>query len=160
MESILIRVGRLRRDCNWEGSSFLYQDFQQPNLPVMIHTANFDSEEMVSIVSDPHPPAEAIYTDGSLLEDETCCIAFCDIQNNVKIHQWTAKLSQHNSVFQAETLTIKEAINWTNSKGISTSIWSDSQSALRAISSFKSSNPLIQKTKQALLQNHQCNLSG
>ncbi|GBN00715.1 Putative protein in type-1 retrotransposable element R1DM [Araneus ventricosus] len=25
MESILVRVGRLRKDCNWEGSSFLYQ---------------------------------------------------------------------------------------------------------------------------------------
>ncbi|GBL98021.1 hypothetical protein AVEN_126908-1 [Araneus ventricosus] len=48
---------------------------------------------------------------------------------------------------------IKEAINWANSKGISTSIWSDSESALRAISSFKSSNPLVQEAQQALLQN-------
>ncbi|GBM95702.1 hypothetical protein AVEN_93190-1 [Araneus ventricosus] len=59
-------------------------------------------------------------------------------------------LVPHNTVFQAETLAIKEAINWANSKEISTSSWSDSESALRAISSFKSSNSLIQ---QALLQN-------
>ncbi|GBL93602.1 hypothetical protein AVEN_240889-1, partial [Araneus ventricosus] len=109
MESILVRVGRLRRDCNWEGSSFLYQDFQQPNPPLIIHPANFDLEDRVSIVSDPHPPAEAIYTDGSHLEGETGC-AFCVIQNNVQIHQWTAKLNPHNTVFQAETLAIKEAI--------------------------------------------------
>ncbi|GBL72607.1 hypothetical protein AVEN_127869-1 [Araneus ventricosus] len=102
--------------------------------------------------SDPHPPSEAIYTDGSHLEGETGC-AFCVIQNNVQIHQWTAKLSPHNSVFQVEILAIKEAINWASSKGISVSIWSDSESALRAISSFKSSNPLIEGTQQDLLQN-------
>ncbi|GBN71596.1 hypothetical protein AVEN_5815-1 [Araneus ventricosus] len=38
-------------------------------------------------------------------------------------------------------------------KGISTSIWSDSESAVRAVSSFKSSNSLVQETQQALLQN-------
>ncbi|GBN75773.1 hypothetical protein AVEN_259212-1 [Araneus ventricosus] len=152
MESILVRVSRLRRDCNWEGSRFLYQDFQQRNPPLIIHPANFDLEDRISIVSDPHPPDEAIYTDGSHLEAETGC-AFYVIQNNIQIHQWTAKLSPHNTVFQAETLAIKEAINWTNPKGISTSIWSDSESALRAISSFKSSSPLIQKTQQAFLQN-------
>ncbi|GBM28085.1 hypothetical protein AVEN_66569-1 [Araneus ventricosus] len=152
MESILVRVGRLRSDCNWEGSSFLYQDFQQPNPPLIIHRAIFDLEDRVSIVSDPHTPAEAIYTDGSHLEGETGC-AFCVIQNNVQIQQWTAKLNPHNTVFQAETVAITEAINWANSKGISTSIWSDSESALRAISSYKSSNPLIQETQQALLHN-------
>ncbi|GBM02008.1 hypothetical protein AVEN_269599-1 [Araneus ventricosus] len=54
MEPILLRVGRLRRDCNWEGSSVLYQDFQQPNPHLIIHPANFDLEDRVSIVSDPH----------------------------------------------------------------------------------------------------------
>ncbi|GBL99971.1 hypothetical protein AVEN_19448-1 [Araneus ventricosus] len=118
MKSILVRVGHLRRDCNWEGSGFLYQDFQQSNPPLIIHPATFDLEDRVSIVSDLHSPAKAIYTDGSHLEGETGC-AFCVIQNNFQIHQWTAKLSPHNTVFQAETLTIKEAINWANSKGIS-----------------------------------------
>ncbi|GBM22999.1 hypothetical protein AVEN_226536-1 [Araneus ventricosus] len=64
-----------------------------------------------------------------------------------------AKLSPHNTFFQAENLAIKEAINWANSKGISTSIWSDSESALRANSSCKNSNSLIQETQQDLLQN-------
>ncbi|GBM91660.1 hypothetical protein AVEN_4782-1 [Araneus ventricosus] len=90
---------------------------------------------------------EDIYTDCSHLEDETGCV-FCVIQNNFQIHQWTPKLSPHNTVFQTETLAIKEAINWANSKGIPTSIWSVSESALRAISSFKSSNSLIQETQQ------------
>ncbi|GBM28524.1 hypothetical protein AVEN_70125-1 [Araneus ventricosus] len=134
MESILVREGRLLRDCNWEGSSFLYQDFQQPNPPFIIHPANFDLEE-VSIVSDLHPPDEAIYTDGSHLEGEIGC-AFYAIRNNVQILQCTAKLSPHNTVFQAETSAITEAINWANSKEISTSIWSDSESAFRAIPSF------------------------
>ncbi|GBM67369.1 hypothetical protein AVEN_133189-1 [Araneus ventricosus] len=86
MESILVRVDRLRRDCHWEGSSFLCQDFQQPNPPIIIHPANFDLQDRISIVSDPHPPAEAIYTDGSYLEGEKGC-AFCVIQNNIQIHQ-------------------------------------------------------------------------
>ncbi|GBM82924.1 hypothetical protein AVEN_78412-1, partial [Araneus ventricosus] len=102
--------------------------------------------------SHPHAPSEAIHTDGSHIEGETGC-AFCVIQNNVQIHQWTAKLSPHNTVFQAHTVAIKEAINWTNSKGISTSIWSDSESALKAISSSKIPNPPIQETQQALLKN-------
>ncbi|GBN94272.1 hypothetical protein AVEN_127583-1 [Araneus ventricosus] len=64
MESILVSVGRLRSGCNWEGSSILFQDFQQPNSPLIIHPAKFDLEDRVSIVSDPHLPTEAIYTDG------------------------------------------------------------------------------------------------
>ncbi|GBL87341.1 hypothetical protein AVEN_270586-1 [Araneus ventricosus] len=40
MESILFKVGRSRRDCNWEGSNILYQDFQQPNPPLIIHSSN------------------------------------------------------------------------------------------------------------------------
>ncbi|GBL54199.1 hypothetical protein AVEN_40706-1 [Araneus ventricosus] len=75
------------------------------------YTANFDLEDRVSIVSDSHPPAETIYTDSSHLEVETGYV-FCVSQNNVQTHQWAGKLSPHNTVFQAETLTIKEAINW------------------------------------------------
>ncbi|GBM59509.1 hypothetical protein AVEN_70482-1 [Araneus ventricosus] len=101
---------------------------------------------MVSIVCDTHSPAEDIYTNGPHLEGETGC-AFCVIQNNVQIHQWTAKLSPHNTVFQAEILALKEAINWAKSKRISTSIWNNSESALRTISSFKCSNPLIPETQ-------------
>ncbi|GBM66805.1 hypothetical protein AVEN_273948-1 [Araneus ventricosus] len=65
----------------------------------------------------------------------------------------TSKQSPYNIVFRAQTIAIKEAINWDNSKGISTSIWSDSKSALKAISSFKSYKPLFQETQQALFQN-------
>ncbi|GBM39548.1 hypothetical protein AVEN_52906-1 [Araneus ventricosus] len=137
-----LQLGRLK---------LLYQDFQQPNPPFIIHAANFDLEDRVSIVSDPHPPAEAIYTDSSHPEGKAGC-AFCVIQNNVQIHQWTTTLSPHNTEFQAETLAIKKDINWASSKGISISIWSDSDSALRGIFCFKRSNPLIQETKQALLQ--------
>ncbi|GBM22193.1 hypothetical protein AVEN_190840-1 [Araneus ventricosus] len=86
MESILVRLGRLGRDCNWEGSDFLYQDFNQPYPPNIIQPAHFDLEDRVSIVSDPLPSHEAIYTDGSHLEGETGC-AFCVIQNNFQIHQ-------------------------------------------------------------------------
>ncbi|GBM35754.1 hypothetical protein AVEN_108954-1 [Araneus ventricosus] len=145
IESILVRKGHLHRHRNWEGSNILCQEFQKPNPPLIINPANFDLEDRVSIVFVPHHPADAIYTDGSHLEDVTDC-AFFVIQNNVQIPQWTAKVSSHNTVFQAETSGIKEAIKWANSKGISTSIWSDSESALRAISSFKSSNLQIHTT--------------
>ncbi|GBL68848.1 hypothetical protein AVEN_44337-1, partial [Araneus ventricosus] len=105
----------------------------------------FDLEDRVSIV---HPLDEAIYTDGSHLDGETGC-TFCVIQNNVQIYQWTTKLSPHNTIYQAETLAIKDVINWANSKGISTSIWSDTQRNF----SFESSNPLVQEAQQALFQN-------
>ncbi|GBM58520.1 hypothetical protein AVEN_148439-1 [Araneus ventricosus] len=60
MESILVRVGRIRRNWNWEGSCFLYKDFKQPNPHIIIHPADFDLEDRVLIVSDPHSPAQAI----------------------------------------------------------------------------------------------------
>ncbi|GBL84107.1 hypothetical protein AVEN_118530-1 [Araneus ventricosus] len=71
MEFILIRVDRRRRDCNWEGSSFLYKDFQQPNPPIIIRPSHFDLDVKVSKLSDPHPPTEDIYTDVLHLEGET-----------------------------------------------------------------------------------------
>ncbi|GBN00911.1 hypothetical protein AVEN_8382-1 [Araneus ventricosus] len=61
MESILVRVDRLRRGCNWECPGILYQDFKQPIPPLIIHPADFDLEDRISTFSDPHPPAEAIY---------------------------------------------------------------------------------------------------
>ncbi|GBM55903.1 hypothetical protein AVEN_232816-1 [Araneus ventricosus] len=73
MESTLVIVGRLRRDCNWKGLSFLYLDFKQQNPPLIIHPANFYLEDRVLIVSDPNPQAEAIYTDSSHLEDICAC---------------------------------------------------------------------------------------
>ncbi|GBO32136.1 hypothetical protein AVEN_139405-1, partial [Araneus ventricosus] len=94
MESILVRLGRLRRDCNLEGSGILYHDFHQPNSSIIIHPAQFDLEDRVSIVCDPLPPPEAIYIDGSHLEGKTG-YSFCVIQNNVQIHQWTVKLSPY-----------------------------------------------------------------
>ncbi|GBM93053.1 hypothetical protein AVEN_594-1 [Araneus ventricosus] len=99
MESILVRVGRLRRDCIWEDSSFLYQDFQQPKPPIILHPTHFDLEDRVSIVPDLHPPTEAFYTDDSHLEGENVC-SICVFQNNVQIHQWTAKLGTHNTVLE------------------------------------------------------------
>ncbi|GBN97894.1 hypothetical protein AVEN_274807-1 [Araneus ventricosus] len=69
IESILVRGGRLRRDCNWDGSCFFHQDFEQRNPPIIIHPAHLD--DGVSIVSDPHPQGEVIYTDVSHFEGET-----------------------------------------------------------------------------------------
>ncbi|GBO06696.1 hypothetical protein AVEN_102114-1, partial [Araneus ventricosus] len=70
-----------------------------------------------------------------------------------------AKLSPHNTVSSANTVAIKDAINWANSKGIATSMWSDSESAVRAISSFKSYNPLVHEAQQARLQNSSMKLN-
>ncbi|GBM23747.1 hypothetical protein AVEN_271112-1 [Araneus ventricosus] len=47
MKSFLVKVGRLIRDCNWEGSTFSYQDFQQTNAPIIIHPSHFDFEDRV-----------------------------------------------------------------------------------------------------------------
>ncbi|GBM16571.1 hypothetical protein AVEN_223503-1 [Araneus ventricosus] len=71
MESILVSVGRLKRDCRWEGTNFSRNDYQRPQPPLQIHPADFNLENKISTEGQPLTLPTEIYTDGSKLDSET-----------------------------------------------------------------------------------------
>ncbi|GBM62959.1 hypothetical protein AVEN_131136-1 [Araneus ventricosus] len=64
-----------------------------------------------------------------------------------------ASLQSNNSVFQAEFLATQEAFNRASQFKQSVNIWSDSESAVKSISCFKTKSPIAQDI-QAILLNH------
>ncbi|GBM26529.1 hypothetical protein AVEN_245256-1 [Araneus ventricosus] len=153
-ETILVRVSRLKRNCNYEGDILDHADFEQPPPLQPIHPARLNLEDGiftgVQIPSDRTPLG--IFTKGSKIEDQTSS-AFCAMEKVNIIKTWKAKLSPTNTVFQAETLVLKAAIEWANTNNKEVTIWSDSQSGLQALKSFSTVSKIIQEAHMALLAN-------
>ncbi|GBL95985.1 hypothetical protein AVEN_199952-1 [Araneus ventricosus] len=108
MQSTLVRVGRLGRNCDYE--------------------------------------------DGSKINYQTGS-AFCAITNEAVTKTWKAKLSSANTVFQAEVLDLKAAIEWANTANVEVNSWSDSESSLQALKSLYVKNKIIQEAQMTLLGN-------
>ncbi|GBL83220.1 hypothetical protein AVEN_165413-1 [Araneus ventricosus] len=82
IQSTLVRVGRLGRNCDYEGIHFDHESYEQPSPPSTIHTALFSLEDRISHggqVPSNRTPIE-VYTDGSNINDQTRS-AFCAISN-------------------------------------------------------------------------------
>ncbi|GBM59008.1 hypothetical protein AVEN_241397-1 [Araneus ventricosus] len=115
MQSTLVRVGRLGRNCDYEGIHFDHESYEQPSPPSTIHPARFSLEDRISHggqVPSNRTPIE-VHTDGSKINDQTDS-AFCAIANEAITKTWKAKMSPANTVFQAEMLVFKAAIEWAN----------------------------------------------
>ncbi|GBO05657.1 hypothetical protein AVEN_146498-1 [Araneus ventricosus] len=137
MQSTLVRVGRLCRNCVYEGIHFDHESYEQPSPPSKIHPAHFSLEDRISHggqVPSNRTPIE-VYTDGSKKNDQTGS-ALCAIANEAITKTWKAKLIPANTVFQAEMLALKAAIEWANTANEDVNIWSDSESGLQALKSF------------------------
>ncbi|GBN29017.1 hypothetical protein AVEN_83348-1 [Araneus ventricosus] len=93
-----------------------------------------------------------VYTDGSKINDQTGS-AFCVIANEAITKTWKAKLSPANTVFQAEMLALKAAIEWANTENEDVNIWSGSESSLQALKSFNVKSKIIQEAQMTLLEN-------
>ncbi|GBM59261.1 hypothetical protein AVEN_66206-1, partial [Araneus ventricosus] len=106
MQSTLVRVGRLGRNCDCEGIHFDFESYEQPSPPSTIHPALFISHGG-QVPSNRMPIG--VYKDGSKINDQTGR-AFCAIANEAITKTWKAKLSPANTVFQAEMLALKAAI--------------------------------------------------
>lgn len=88
-------------------------------------------------------PSLQIYTDGSKLERGTG-YSFCAYLNNMNIHQSQYQLHPENSIFQAELLAIKSAIEWVeNSPYTRAQINTDSLSSIQAIEDFTTKNSIV-----------------
>ncbi|GBL78190.1 hypothetical protein AVEN_42762-1 [Araneus ventricosus] len=111
MQSTLIRVGRLGRNCYYEDIHFHHESYEQPSPPSIIHPALFSLEDGIS--HGGQGPSNRIpikvYTDGSKINDQKGS-AFCAIANEAVTKTWKVKLSPANTVFQAEMLALKSAI--------------------------------------------------
>lgn len=99
----------------------------------------------------------SIYTDGSKMEGQTGC-AFVVYSGNRKGDHRQYRLQNFCSVFQAELLAIKEAVTWCAESGASAIIYSDSQSALDAITDWTNRNQLVVDIRKQLTnhQHHVC----
>ncbi|GBL80259.1 hypothetical protein AVEN_92195-1 [Araneus ventricosus] len=73
--------------------------------------------------------------------------AFCVIANEAITKTWKAKLSPANTVFQAEMLALKAAIEWANKANEDVNIWSDSESSLQALNSFNIKSKITQEAQ-------------
>jgi len=102
-----------------------------------------------SIVTEvPDPPIDAIsyYTDGSKMEDGVGS-SFCIVEQNLCLFSWNAKLSVHNTIFQAEALAVHQALLWHLNQFPNRSfvIYSDSQSVLKALCKVRQTNKTLQE---------------
>ncbi|GBL78331.1 hypothetical protein AVEN_42861-1 [Araneus ventricosus] len=93
------------------------------------HTAILDE---LAIENHRDSGAKAIYTDGSKTDEGTGS-AYCILENYGIIASWQGKIDNSNSVFQAEILAIKMAIEAASSLHKPIKIWTDSLSSLMAI---------------------------
>ncbi|GBM08113.1 hypothetical protein AVEN_123016-1 [Araneus ventricosus] len=151
IQSTLVSVGRLGRNCDYEGIHFDHESYEQPTPPSIIYPALFSLEDRISHVEqDPsnRTPIE-VYKDGSKINDQTGS-AFCAISNEAVTKTWKAKLNPANTVFQAEMLALKAAIEWANTSNEEVNIWNDSESSLQALKSFYVKSKIIQEAQMTL----------
>lgn len=90
------------------------------------------------------PDGTNIFTDGSKLDSGDTGAAFAAMAGTTPILIRKFKLARTSSVFMAELYAIKQAILWSgNKKPATIRIFSDSQSALKAISDRSNTDPIV-----------------
>ncbi|GBL93203.1 hypothetical protein AVEN_42653-1 [Araneus ventricosus] len=153
MQSTLVRVGRLGRNCDTK-VSILTMKAMSSHHHHQQYTLHFLAWKIESHTRGQVPsnrtPIE-VYTDGSKINDQTGS-AFCVIANEAITKTWKVKLSPANTVFQAEMLALKAAIEWANTANEDVNIWSDSESSLQALKSFNVKSKITQEAQMTLLK--------
>ncbi|GBN38383.1 hypothetical protein AVEN_157444-1 [Araneus ventricosus] len=101
---------------------------------------------------DDHSPASelSIFTDGSKINGQVGA-AFC-VFNPRRTEEHQYRLSNHSSVFQAETVAIQRALEWKmeHHPQVQCHIYSDSMSVLMSLQNHQIKNSSIQKTRDLL----------
>ncbi|GBM78815.1 hypothetical protein AVEN_239067-1 [Araneus ventricosus] len=92
----------------------------------------------------------SIFTDGSKLDGRVGAAFLVYHNNSVEEHQY--RLSDHCSVFQAETVALQKAILWKrlNAPNEDCHIFSDSMSVLMSLQNHLIKNNQVQETRQLL----------
>ncbi|GBM63508.1 hypothetical protein AVEN_73788-1 [Araneus ventricosus] len=90
--------------------------------------------------------------------DEGTGSAYCILENYGIIASWQGKLDRSNSVFEAEILAIRMAIEVASSFHRPIKIWTDSLSSLTAILNPKTHHSIVREIQTLLLSNKHIHL--
>ncbi|GBO29183.1 hypothetical protein AVEN_124670-1 [Araneus ventricosus] len=95
-----------------------------------------------------------IFTDGSKTEHGVGA-AFCVLTNDIWAYQWSAKLNDNNSIFQAELTALHEAVIYASRQPNhnTSKIHVDNRGSIMATSNSKSTNETARKIFKILLTN-------
>nr|XP_042897449.1 uncharacterized protein LOC122269276 [Parasteatoda tepidariorum] len=119
----------------------------------MVHPAHKTSHKYTNLptsTSTSKTTTVQIYTDGSKT-DNGVGAAFCVYHNNQHTDTYKFTLKQENTVFQAEVLAIKEAINWLETHSCKdATIFTDSLASIHAIRKTKQKDPHVATTQRQL----------
>ncbi|XP_071043109.1 uncharacterized protein [Parasteatoda tepidariorum] len=127
-------------------------DYQHKINSNRIHPANKTSyKQIVLPPSNPLPTRLEIYTDGSKTIQGVGA-AFCVYNDNNLTDTFKFTLNQDNSVFQAEILAIKEALNWLETQvGREATIHTDRLAGMNALAKTKQKDPHVVETQKQLV---------
>ncbi|GBM19472.1 hypothetical protein AVEN_259373-1 [Araneus ventricosus] len=157
-EEIYARVARARSSSNFFTVVFSPTDYESKSSGIHIHPHNFLPHNQISFEENHRDSgAKAIYTEGSKTDEGTGS-AYCILENYGIIASWQGKLDHSNSVFQAEILAIKMAIEATSSLHRPIKIWTDSLSSLMAILNPKSHDSMVREIQTLLLSHKHIHL--
>ncbi|GBL78016.1 hypothetical protein AVEN_195750-1, partial [Araneus ventricosus] len=157
-EATYARVARARSSSNFFTVIFSPTDYESKSSRIHIHPPNFVLHSKISFAENHRDSgAKAIYTDGSKTDEGTGS-AYCILENYGIIASWQGKLDHSNSVFQAEILAIKMAIETDSSLHRPIKIWTDSLSSLMAILNPKSHHSMVREIQTLLLSHKHIHL--
>ncbi|GBN89884.1 hypothetical protein AVEN_135850-1 [Araneus ventricosus] len=152
-EATYVQVARARSSSNFFTVIFSPTDYESKSSGIHIHPHNFLLHNQISFAENHRVSgAKAIYTDGSKTDEGTGS-AYCILENYGIIASWHGKLDHINSVFLAEILAIKMAIEAASSLRRPIKIWTHSLSNLMAILNPKSHHSMVGEI-QTLLFSH------
>ncbi|GBN26118.1 hypothetical protein AVEN_217409-1 [Araneus ventricosus] len=154
-EATYARVARARYSSNFFTLIFNPTDYESKSSGIHIQPPNFLLRNQISTAENHRGSGtKTIYADGSKTDEGTYCI----LENYGIIASWQGKLDHSNSVFQAEILAIKLAIEAASSLLRLIKIWTDNLSSLLVILNPKSHRSMVREIQTLLLSHKHIHL--
>ncbi|XP_035225305.1 uncharacterized protein LOC118197859 [Stegodyphus dumicola] len=164
LEAIYERVIRLKENAALDTTVFSTLQYETPGSTQHVHPAHKNSGIHVKIAkrSTPRiedvPVASQFYTDGSKHDNGVGC-AYAYYEHGTLHSQWKGHLAAHNSIFQAEPISIEAAIQYAHDIQLArTEICTDSMSVLQALKNHHHTSTIIMQIQQTLHSNQQSNI--
>lgn len=120
------------------------------------HPAIDSVEHLINTEKHTYTPTETplIYTDGSRSELGVAS-AFCALKGDEVLHEWSCRLENYNTIYQAELYAIQQALVWRNRlRERNYKIYTDSLSSLQALTKSPNKHPIVRDIKIALREQH------
>ncbi|XP_035227950.1 ribonuclease H-like [Stegodyphus dumicola] len=150
-EAFLSRILHLQRDAELWYCHVSTTDFEHRPSKPLCHPAEFDLPDSIFTSSQQLLPNFniEIYTDGSRSPTGTGC-GLCLYVNGTLTRTWRKRMNSKNSVYQAELVAIKKAIDLASKFTARTIIYTDSKSSLEALQNMHPTSSLVHIIQQLL----------